>query len=260
MRIDLLLVRPPSSVFAQLTRVLTEHGAQVRQVRCDRDAGEIGSDVDLCVTKAKTPAALALARRYHEAGVATFNPYEVTELCRDKIATTRVLESAGVPVPATFTALDPTDLAPLLADGPLVVKPYRGSQGAGIEVVERPEQLSRIDHGGDPILAQRYLEPDGRDRKIYRIGDEVFCVERVWPPQSLADKVGRLVRLPAGIESVARACGEALGIDTYGVDVIEHHGEPWVVDLSSFPGFKGVPEAGRRLAERVLREVAPVRR
>ncbi len=158
-------------------------------------------------------------------------------------------------MPETHSALDATSFAPLLADGPLIIKPYRGSQGAGIEIVHTADQLEGIDHGGDVIMAQRYHEPDGRDRKIYRIGDELFCVERIWPPLTLDDKLGRVVELPPHVEQVALACGDALGIDTYGVDIIEHRGEPWVVDLSSFPGFKGVPEGGRRLAARALQWV-----
>lgn len=145
-------------------------------------------------------------------------------------------------------------LRPLLADGPLIIKPYRGSQGAGIEIVHTADRLEGIDHGGDVIMAQRYHEPDGRDRKIHRIGEELFCVERIWPAVTLDNKLGR-VELPPHVEQVVRACGDALGIDTYGVDIIEHRGEPWVVELSSLPGFKGVPEGGRRLAARALQWV-----
>ena len=42
------------------------------------------------------------------------------------------------------------------------------------------------------------LTHNGKDRKIYRIGAEVFCVERIWPPVTFADKLGRLVGLDGG--------------------------------------------------------------
>jgi hypothetical protein len=32
-----------------------------------------------------------------------------------------------------------------------------------------------------PIFAQRYHKPEGRDRKIFRIGDELFGVCRIFP-------------------------------------------------------------------------------
>ena len=43
-------------------------------------------------------------------------------------------------------------------------------------------------------------------------------------------------------------CGEAFGIDLYGVDTIERDGTPYVVDMNSIPGFKGVPDAPLRVA------------
>lgn len=259
MNITVLRVRHPetkkSPIIVEMIDRLTAAGAQVTSVYPDEiavDDSEL-ADTDLVVLKAKTPAALTLARRYHEAGVRTFTPYPVTELCRDKIATNDVLATAGVPIPATYSVERASQLAPLLDEGPLVVKPYRGSQGQGVQVVHTAHELLDIDHGGDPVMAQRYYKPDSKDLKIYRIGDEVFGVERPWPPQTYEDKIGRLVELDDEIRRIAFACGDALGIDLYGVDVILHQGRPWVVDLSSFPGFKGVPDAARRLADHILR-------
>ena len=37
-------------------------------------------------------------------------------------------------------------------------------------------------------------------------------------------------------------CGEAFGIDLFGVDIIERDGTPYIVDMNSFPGFRGVPD------------------
>lgn len=265
MRIDILLVKHPqpkaNAVMPPMIQILEDAGIEV-QARYPDEPGSAAQipapdEVALCVLKAKTPAALELARRYHEAGVRTFNPYPTTELCRDKVATTRLLADAGVPVPQTWLVDDVASLVPLLDDGPLIVKPLRGSQGQGVQVVEDEAAVRTIDADGDTLMAQRYMTPDGLDRKIYRIGDEVFCIERVWPPMTDQDKLGRVISLPAEHEQIARRCGDALGIDTYGVDIIEHRGRPYVVDLSSLPGFKGVPDAPRRLADRVLAAARP---
>lgn len=260
MRIDILLVKNPvakaNAVMPPTIQILQEKGVDVQLRYPDQlghDAPVPGpGEVDLCVLKAKTPAALAIAHRYHEAGVATFNPYPISELCRDKVATTHRLAEAGVPVPHTWLVDGIERLIPALDDGPIIVKPVRGSQGVGVQVVEDEAAVRALQTDGEALMAQRYLAPDGLDRKVYRIGDELFCVERVWPPVTAEDKLGRLIDLPAEQERVARDCGSALGIDTYGVDIIEHQGRPYVVDLSSLPGFKGVPDAARRLADRFL--------
>jgi hypothetical protein len=39
-----------------------------------------------------------------------------------------------------------------------------------------------------------------------------------------------------------------VGADTFGFDIVLSGGEPYVVDLSGLPGFKGVPRAEPRLA------------
>jgi hypothetical protein len=39
-----------------------------------------------------------------------------------------------------------------------------------------------------------------------------------------------------------------VGADTFGFDIVLSGGEPYVVDLSGLPGFKGVPQAEPRLA------------
>lgn len=209
---------PLSPVIGDMVNALESRGARVTQVHAgeiDADREPLG-DADVCVLKAKSSAALTLGRRFHEAGVQTVSPYPVTALCRDKLATNMVLDASGLPIPRCLTITRPGDLVPLLEDIPAEL-------------------------GDAEVFAQRYYAPDGLDRKIYRIGDAIFCVQRVWPPRTLEDKLGRLIDLEPHIERIARACGDVLGTDVYGVDVIEHNGTPWVVDLSR-----------ARLAERIL--------
>jgi ribosomal protein S6--L-glutamate ligase len=143
-------------------------------------------------------------------------------------------------------------LAPLLADGPLVVKPYRGSQGQGIHVVRNAASLKTIASEEGPVFAQRYYEPDGRDRKIYCIGDQIFGVERVWPPRTYEDKLGKPFTVAADLREITLRCGQAFGLDMFGLDIVMSDGRPYVVDISSFPGFKGVPDAALRLADHIF--------
>jgi lysine biosynthesis enzyme lysX len=214
---------------------------------------------DVAVLKDKTPAGLEWGRRLHEAGIPTVSPYPVTVLCRDKLRTNQVLAQAGLPVPECRPVTGPEDLLPMLVDGPVILKPRRGSRGRGIQVIHDSTDVP-ASWGAEEMFVQRYYEPETLDRKIYRIGEDVFCVERVWPPVTLEEKRGRLIELDATTRELAMECGRVLGTDVYGVDVIEHEGRPWVVDLSSFPGFKGVPEAGARIAKVVLRVAAEARK
>ena len=203
---------------------------------------------DLYVLKEKTDLTLSFAAALHTAGATILNSFPVSLRLRDKVLTCKVLQAAGVPTPATYVASHVAQLVPLLAAGPLVVKPYRGSQGVGVRVFHDPAELTAFSPPPEPILAQRFHRPDGRDRKIFVIGGEIFGVKRVWPPRTVADKLGEPFAVEPELAEIAQRCGDAFGIDLYGVDIVISEGRPYVVDASSFPGFKGVPDAGQRLA------------
>jgi ribosomal protein S6--L-glutamate ligase len=259
MRIAFLLVRHPptrkSPIFPEVIERLRAQGAEVRAIYPDERAIDLVAlrrDYDLYVLKSGTETALSLAGALHALGAAILNPYPVSEMCRDKIVASRVLAGAGVPAPTAYVASRPDELAALLDDGPIVVKPHRGSQGRGVRVVRSPSELDGVVHEGGPLFAQRHLESDdGLDRKIYCIGDDIFGVERIWPPKTYEDKLGRPFVVDRDIREIALRCGSAFGLSLFGFDVVVSEGKPYVVDISSFPGFKGVPDAAERLASHI---------
>ena len=141
-------------------------------------------------------------------------------------------------------------MAPTLSvtEGPLVVKPFDGTGGYGVRVVRSEAELAAWPAEKVPVLAQRYHPPQGRDLKIYVIGEHVFGVKKVFPARTDAEKYGEPFTPTAELCDIARRCGRAFGIDLYGVDFIESEGRPYVVDMASIPGFRGVPDAPSRLA------------
>jgi ribosomal protein S6--L-glutamate ligase len=265
-RIGMVMARHPRSkvspIMPMVVELLDEWGAEVETI-CPEERltqlADLHVEHDLYVLKCGSELALSLAGALHAAGATILNPFPVALACRDKVIATRMLQAAGVPTPDTYVAAHAGELSPLLDDGPLVVKPYRGSNGVGVHVVWDPDQLDDVAHGG-VVFAQRYHKPEGRDRKIYVIGGQVFGVKRVWPARTYEEKLGEPFNITDEVREIALACGGALGIELYGLDIIVSDGHPYVVDISSFPGFKGVPDASLRLAdyiyaaaERVLR-------
>lgn len=238
-----------------LVGLLAESGAKVDVIRPEErmlDLSNVRVEHDLYVLKEKSELALSLAGALHAAGAVIVNSYPVSIMLRDKIVTSRLLQAAGVPAPDTYVAADPLELAPLLDDGPLVVKPYRGSRGVGVRVVHAPAELRDVRAGTEPVFAQRHLAHEGRDRKLYAIGTELFGVKRVWPATTHEDKLGEAFPLSGELADLMRRCQRAFGVDILGVDVVESEGSPYVVDASSFPGFKGVPDAPSRLSKYIL--------
>jgi ribosomal protein S6--L-glutamate ligase len=256
MRIAFLLTRHPptrrSPIFPEVVRLLRARGANVDVVYPDERMTELRAlrvDHDLYVLKSGSETALSLAGALHSLGAAILNPYPAAAICRDKIVASRVLDGAGIPAPPSYVASRPEQLIPLLEHGPLIVKPYRGSQGRGVQIVHDAIELLENGVNGGPLFAQRYLQPEGRDRKIYRIGDEIFGVERVWPARSYREKLGRPFAVSGTLREIAFGCGSALGLSLFGFDVVISEGKSYLVDISSFPGFKGVPNAALRLAD-----------
>jgi len=249
-----------SSQIPLVMQVLTEVGAAVDLIHPlagVTDLSNVRIDHDLYVLHQIDGFALSLAGALHAQSAAIVNPYPVTLALRDKIVMFRILQTAGVRTPATYVTSHPDKLAPLLEAGPLIVKPYKGTDGHGIRVVRSAAELADVPHGKEgkarhgkePVFAQRYHPPQGHDRKMYVIGGRIFGVKKVFPRRTEAEKHGEpFTPTPELCEIVVR-CGQAFGIDLYGVDIIESDGSPYVVDMSSIPGFKGVPDAPLRLAK-----------
>ena len=232
-------------------RALSDAGVVVDVIHPVKQMLEL-SDVrvehDLYVLKKTSRLALSIAGALHAQGAVIVNPYPVSVALRDKIITSRILQSAGVPTPDTYVASRPERLESLLDGGPLVVKPYQGSDGFGIRVVRSVAELAAVPAGKDPVFAQRYHPPQGRDRKMYVIGGRVFGVKKVFPARTDAEKHGEPFTPTAELREIVVRCGQAFGIDLYSIDIIESEGKPYVVDMCSIPGCRGVPDGPSHLA------------
>jgi ribosomal protein S6--L-glutamate ligase len=259
LRIAIIMRRHPrrraSPIMPEVIRYLRDAGVHVDVILPEdgvTDLGRVDVEHDLYVLKSGTDLALSLAGALDGLGASILNSYLASVRCRDKVIATRIMQAAGVPSPETFLVADLPLLRPLLEAGPLVVKPYRGSGGEGVRVVRDVRELNGLPAPEGLVFAQRYLEPEGRDRKIYRIGDEVFGVKRVWPPKTYQEKLGEPYTPGAEEKEIAMQCDRAFGMKLYGLDIVMSAGHPYVVDISSFPGFKGVPEAPSRLGDHIL--------
>jgi ribosomal protein S6--L-glutamate ligase len=204
---------------------------------------------DLYVLKQMSGLAVSLAGALHAQGAAIVNPYPVTLALSDKVVAFRILERAGAPMPESYVFSQPDDLAPLLEAGPLIVKPIRGSDGHGVRLISRAGDLAELPRGKEPVFAQRYIRPQGTtELKMFVIGDQVFGVKRRVRLEIKDGGDGEPFTPTPELRAIVLRCGEAFGIDLYGVDVIERNGQAFVVDMNSVPGFKGVPDGTLRVA------------
>ncbi|MFB7476295.1 RimK family alpha-L-glutamate ligase [Kitasatospora sp. NPDC056184] len=271
MRIGLITSAPDHPLLAAAGALLTARGHRVEAL--DPAApGPAGPPADVYLLKARTPAALALARSLEERGAPVVNPAAATELCQDRTAMAALARRAGLPFAPTRTADGPAALLAAAEAGdlplPLVVKSRRSRRH---DLVARVDDLARLrtlaeQWPGEPVVAQPYLPSTGWDQKLWVVDGQLFCTRRrseladpghAGPPHGAhgpgpEDGFGP-DDLPADRARLALRVGEVFGLDVYGVDLLDGPDEPVVVDVNAFPGVRGQAGAPEALAALALR-------
>ncbi len=244
-------------VILETIEILRGWGAEVEVIEprlMNFELSDLRVSHDLYVIKSiARPIAASVAATLHALGARTFNPFPIVQLIRNKIVTMRLLAAHGVPVPATYVSADREALGPLLEDGPLIVKPFMGSSGIGVRRVTTREELMLVDDL-PPIFAQRFHpSDDGFDHKISVIGGNIFGVRRIFPLRTYSDKIGTPLEIDDETRDIVSRISKALAIDMFSFDLIVSGGNPYVVDVSSFGGMMGIPNAASLVAERIIR-------
>ena len=268
--------RSKTSVTYEVLEGLKAGGADV-QVVTERsgliDLEHFQFDYDLYLFKSHSPLAESLAAAAHYRGAKLLNQYPATMKVRDKVLTSTLLLQAGLPTPRTFVTDALETLRPVVREMPIVVKPYRGRRGQGIEVCLDEAQFDELvsrratasgeaddDGGGEDgtalgdrlIFAQEYLDHEPFDYKAYAVGDYVHAIKRIFPATTKEEKAGHPVGDDPELTALVRRCGEVFGLDLYGVDLVKTKQGYSVIEVNCFPGYKGVPEGGSRIARFIL--------
>ena len=124
---------------------------------------------------------LGILHALRERGVPVWNDARAIERCVDKSMTSFLLAAQGIPTPPTW-AVEGLDAAREIAMretplGPLVLKPLFGSQGTGLQLIHRPQDLPAPE-----TVAGVYLPATlcpSRERRDSRITDCCVCAGAV---------------------------------------------------------------------------------
>lgn len=218
---------------------------------------------DIVVLKSGSAAALRLAAVAEAWGIPSINSSDATRLAQDKLASTALLQTGGLPIASAHLAwLGPEQVASAqfthdfaaLADQRLIVKAARGSQGKGLWQVE-PGALPKIAASvpSGPYLLMEWIEHDGHDLKVFVAGNWMTAIERPFPARTLEEKRGQPVDLPAEVVAIAREVGQLLELSCYGCDFVRGASGWRLVDANAFPGFKGADDAPLAIANVIAR-------
>ena len=181
---------------------------------------------------------LGVLHALRELGVPVWNDARAIERCVDKSTTSFLMAKAGIPTPATWCVESLEAARALarreLANGPLVLKPLFGSQGRGLQLIAKTEDLPPPETVAGVYYLQRFVgvERDGfRDMRLFVLKGRVIAA-MVRHSDSWITNVkqgGRPLAAVADgeVKALALAAAEAVGADLAGVDVVrDAHGRP----------------------------------
>jgi ribosomal protein S6--L-glutamate ligase len=176
----------------------------------------------------------------------------------DKSMTSLLLARAGLPTPDTFVVSRRAAAAEIVAreagpDAPLVLKPLFGSQGEGLRLVRRPEDLPSEEEVSRVYYLQRFVGgsrgagADGiwRDYRVFVCAGRALAgmirEGETWITNVHRGGRPRPWALPDRAADLAVAAAAAVTAEYCGVDLIDDGaGGFTVLEVNSMPAWSGL--------------------
>jgi len=191
-----------------------------------------------------------LLYRLQRFGLHIINPPEAIEHCVDKYDVLAILEESGLPVPRTVVTEDAAKALRAFTElgGDVVIKPLFGSRGLGATRINNPDIASTVFraivfyHG--VIYVQKYVSHGCSDIRAFVVGDRVIAamrrIAKDWKTNYSQGARPEPAKLDKALENIAVKSACSLGCKIAGVDILESSHEPFVCEVNSQPGWKGL--------------------
>ena len=204
-----------------------------------------------------TEYGLAVVRHFEMQQTFTVNGSRAIAESRDKMRCLQVLTEAGILVPATVLTHNTRSLkaaVEAVRGFPVVIKILQGTQGVGVMLVHTPISLGSVldtlrTLKQDAMIQQFIVEGAGRDIRAFVVGNKVVAaMKRTAPQGEFRSNIHRgakaeVIELPKEYQRVAIRAAQTLGLQIAGVDLMESHDGPLVIEVNSSPGFEGIEQA-----------------
>jgi [lysine-biosynthesis-protein LysW]---L-2-aminoadipate ligase len=199
-------------------------------------------------------------------GIPTVNMASVAAICGDKLATSNVLASSGLPQPRVKVAFTPEAALDAIEElgYPVVVKPVVGSWGrllskindrdAAEAILEHKDTLGSYQHS--IFYIQEYISKPGRDIRAIVIGDQTVCAiyrqSSHWITNTARGGQGEVCPVTPELNDLCVAVAQAVGGGVLAVDVLEDPERGYLVnevnhtmEFHTLAPVTGVDIAGR---------------
>ncbi|AWR99329.1 lysine biosynthesis protein LysX [Metallosphaera hakonensis] len=198
--------------------------------------------------------ALSTSILFETSGFKVFNDSLSLARCENKLQTTFLLRSRGIPVPNTAIAFS-RDKAIEMASKlgyPVVIKPIEGSWGRMVARAQDEDSLrSLIEYQEFTSLQyktiyylQEYVNKPNRDIRIFAIGDEVPVGiyrenDKNWKTNTALGAVAKPLKIDEELKELTLKVKEIIGGFFLGVDVFEDKERGYLIgEVNGVPEFK----------------------
>ncbi len=176
---------------------------------------------------------------------------------RDKLRALQLLARFGMDIPRTAMCRyrDEVPGAVEQVGGlPCIIKLLRGTQGVGVMIASTVGEVEGMldtlwTLGQDILLQELIAESLGRDLRALVIGEHVVAAmrrtARTGEFRSNLHRGGEgvAVELPQPYREAAVKAARVIGLEVAGVDMLESHAGPKIMEVNSSPGFEGLEAA-----------------
>ncbi len=218
----------------------------------------------------------AVVRQFEMMGTFCVNESVAISRSRDKLRSLQLLSRRGVGLPRTGFANKPDNIKDLIRNvggAPLVIKLLEGTQGIGVVLADTNKNAESIIEAfmglKANILVQEFIkEAGGADIRCFVVGGKVVAaMKRQGAEGEFRSNLHRggsatLVRLSKDERATAANAAKIMGLNVCGVDILQSHNGPVVMEVNSSPGLEGIERAtGKDVAglifEFIEREAKP---
>ncbi|MBR9676781.1 RimK family alpha-L-glutamate ligase [Candidatus Woesearchaeota archaeon] len=173
----------------------------------------------------------------------------------DKLLSQLKLQQADLLMPNTYLAASIKSAKNLLdkLNYPIVLKFPRGTQGKGVMFADsKNSAVSLLDAFSTlklPVLIQEFIDTEGSDIRAFVIGDKVVgaMVRQAKDGEQRANihlgGVGKQVLLEPIAKKLAVSAAKAIGAQVCGVDLLQTHTGPVILEVNLSPGITGISGA-----------------
>jgi len=228
---------------------------------------EMHPQADLYLLKSHAPQALDVAYHLEQCGARVVNGWAATVACQDRVLMTRYMNKAGLPWPHTWNfsslkyLLEQDELLATLPF-PLIIKSRYSGRDDLVGKLHNVDELQALapQWSQEPVILQEFVANDGWDNKLWVIDEQLFVARRRTPLERNAAKKDfplTAEELPGDWVQITLEIGRVFNMRLYGVDLLSTERGPIIVDVNSFPGFRGVHGADSAivaLVEQSIRE------